>query len=377
MARFGFIYTPSDNWVGGKNYYISLFSQLNIELEKEENEVVIFTGSTFKGGELESFDNLIVKKSPILNQQGVINIFYKLVNKIIGENCLLYFLLKKYKIDVLSHAYIPQWTKIKCLPWIPDFQHCLLPEYFSERHIKLRNINYQKYLNNRDFLLSSYSALEDAQSFFQIKGKSHVYRFKPRVFNEFNEDGYQKLSEKHGIGQRRFVFLPNQFWKHKNHLLCFKACLKAIDKGSPFLLICSGGFSDDRNPEYNNEIRLFIENNSLSEYIKLVGLIDRGIFNCLMKYSEVVVNPSKFEGWSTTVEETKLMKKPLALSNLNVHREQTDCKSDVEYFDVDNVDQCLEAIQTLLNRRVINNEDSNVVKEEKSFYQILKSIVNN
>jgi hypothetical protein len=41
-----------------------------------------------------------------------------------------------------------------------------------------------------------------------------------------------------------------------------------------------------------------------------------------MKYSVAVINPSLFEGWSSTVEECKGVGKPMILSDLGVHKEQ-------------------------------------------------------
>jgi glycosyltransferase involved in cell wall biosynthesis len=41
-----------------------------------------------------------------------------------------------------------------------------------------------------------------------------------------------------------------------------------------------------------------------------------------MRHAVAVINPSKFEGWSTTVEEAKSMGKSVLLSDISVHREQ-------------------------------------------------------
>jgi glycosyltransferase involved in cell wall biosynthesis len=42
----------------------------------------------------------------------------------------------------------------------------------------------------------------------------------------------------------------------------------------------------------------------------------------LMRHAVAVINPSKFEGWSTTVEEAKSMGKAVVLSDIAVHKEQ-------------------------------------------------------
>ena len=40
--------------------------------------------------------------------------------------------------------------------------------------------------------------------------------------------------------------------------------------------------------------------------------------------SVAVLNPSLFEGWSTTVEEARALQVPMVLSDLPVHQEQAD-----------------------------------------------------
>ena len=42
-----------------------------------------------------------------------------------------------------------------------------------------------------------------------------------------------------------------------------------------------------------------------------------------MKYSIAVINPSLFEGWSTSVEESKIHDKQIILSSIPVHIEQS------------------------------------------------------
>jgi glycosyltransferase involved in cell wall biosynthesis len=53
----------------------------------------------------------------------------------------------------------------------------------------------------------------------------------------------------------------------------------------------------------------------------------------LLRASLALINPSRFEGWSTTVEEAKSFGVPLILSDIDVHREQTG--GTARYFGVD------------------------------------------
>src|SRR5690606_16162197 len=43
---------------------------------------------------------------------------------------------------------------------------------------------------------------------------------------------------------------------------------------------------------------------------------------CLMKHSISILQPSLFEGWSTTVEDAKQLNVRIILSDISVHKEQ-------------------------------------------------------
>jgi glycosyltransferase involved in cell wall biosynthesis len=375
MANLGFVFCPNVNWVGGKNYFISMFQELNRDIN-DNDSIIVFSGMDSCLDDLNGLENLKVVKTKLLNQSGFFNFFYKACNEILGRNVIIMFYLKYYNIDILSHDYIPKWTGVNCLPWIPDFQHCFLKDLFSDAEIKKRNRTYRTYLNNENFLLSSNSALQDAECFFEIKGKPFIYRFYPLISNDFDFIKYSEIAKKYKI-EDEFVFLPNQFWKHKNHLVCFEACKIARDSGAPFKLVCTGGFSDYRHPEYSSEITDFIIKNNLDDYIILLGLVDRDTFNCLLHECAVLVNPSKFEGWSTTVEEGKAFKKAMVLSDLNVHREQCETIDNVRFFINDNAHECFNEINSALcYSESINSSDRVIVKDKRvSIYEILLDVI--
>ena len=50
-----------------------------------------------------------------------------------------------------------------------------------------------------------------------------------------------------------------------------------------------------------------------------------------MRLSHSMINPSLYEGWSTTVEEAKSLGVPMLLSDIPVHREQAIGKA--QFFD--------------------------------------------
>ena len=63
----------------------------------------------------------------------------------------------------------------------------------------------------------------------------------------------------------------------------------------------------------------------------------------LIRQSLAVLQPSLFEGWSTTVEEAKSIGKQIILSDLPVHREQVE--SGARFFDANDPNSLAEAAQ--------------------------------
>ena len=75
----------------------------------------------------------------------------------------------------------------------------------------------------------------------------------------------------------------------------------------------------------------------MSDYIRFLGVIPRDHQILLMSHSLAVIQPSKFEGWSTVVEDAKSLQAQLILSNIPVHQEQMEDKG--FYFSPDNVEE--------------------------------------
>jgi glycosyltransferase involved in cell wall biosynthesis len=107
--------------------------------------------------------------------------------------------------------------------------------------------------------------------------------------------------------------------------------------------VCSGNLTTNaRHPEYKEEVFKYIQDNNLSDRIFVLGLVDFADVYALIRQSCCVLNPSLYEGWSTTVEETKTLGKPMILSDLEVHREQNPPQT--AYFEPKNADTLAEAM---------------------------------
>ena len=105
-------------------------------------------------------------------------------------------------------------------------------------------------------------------------------------------------------------------------MLVFEAVNLLKEENVEISIVCSGYQDDYRNKSHVNDLKSFIEKNKLNHNIKLLGLVDYKDVFTLIKFSKAVINPSLFEGWSSTVEECKSVGKNMILSDLGVHKEQ-------------------------------------------------------
>ena len=250
----------------------------------------------------------------------------KIEQKIFKTNILLENILKKYSIQILSHAAITNLKTIKTINWIPDFQHIHLPQMFSEKEIQNRNNNFFKLIRDSDLIvLSSFDALKDMKKFapnYEYKARVLQFVSQPNSrYFELDEHDKSLLLQKYEI-KDDFFYIPNQFWKHKNHMMIFEAISELKKDGVEINIVCTGYLGDYRNKTYIYDIRKVVKLNNLEDNIKLLGLVDYKDVFALIKFSKAVINPSLFEGWSSTVEECKSVGKNMILSDLDVHKEQ-------------------------------------------------------
>ena len=74
----------------------------------------------------------------------------------------------------------------------------------------------------------------------------------------------------------------------------------------------------------------------------VLGKVGRGDILQLLRRATVLVQPSRFEGWNTTVEDAKALGCPVILSDLAVHREQ--CPDSLGFFSCDDAHALAEII---------------------------------
>jgi glycosyltransferase involved in cell wall biosynthesis len=118
------------------------------------------------------------------------------------------------------------------------------------------------------------------------------------------------------------VYLPNQFWKHKNHGVAFEAIKIARDRGVRINLACTGYPADYRHAQYFAELWAKASQWNVRDQIFYLGVLPREHVLLLMRQSICVLNPSLFEGWGMSVDEARSLGKQALISDIPAHREQ-------------------------------------------------------
>ncbi len=336
MIRVGFIIKDINSWIGGFNYYKSLLSAIKKLGARREIEPVVFTASS-QISEVTVKLNLGFECAGLscLEGNSLLSYFGRALKKTLGRNLVFEKALAAHKIDVISHvSNADAGGGLIMIGWIPDFQHIHLPSMFGPELLSYRNRVYMQMAEKADaVILSSLDALNDYKKFapaFASKGR--VLNFARSVaVDNFDAARYEAIKAGYNLPDKYF-YIPNQFWKHKNHIVVLKALKILKDSGKTVPSIVFSGLSKDyRNANYLNEIENFINDSGLKSNAIMLGLIDYQEVYYLMRYSVAVINPSLFEGWSSTVEECKAIGKDVILSNIKVHIEQAPDKA--EYFD--------------------------------------------
>ncbi len=321
--RIAFTLIGGSDWTGGHNYLLNLLDVL-IRYQSAGLTPVLFVGDDF-GVEspFKAIKRLEIVSTPYLNAS---RRKISLVQAMLwGRDACLRRLLKQHRIDlVFESAQFFGWRmNIPAIAWIPDFQHRGLPHLFPLGARWKREIGFRAQVaGGRTIMLSSEDARRACEDYYpSTRGRTRIVHFAVPPGPLVSYADARAVADSYDLPEH-FIFLPNQFWRHKNHGLVLEALTILRDRGRQIVIAASGKQADPRDPDYFPAFQRELEKRGLQESFKLLGLIPYPHLALLMRTCTAMLNPSLFEGWSTTVEEARAMETPMVLSDLDVHLEQ-------------------------------------------------------
>ena len=227
--------------------------------------------------------------------------------------------------------------------WIPDFQHKHLPDMFDAPELARREEDFTAMAYGRRYLLlSSNSARDDLNTFYPgATAETFVWPFA----SSLNASEAPPMDPRpHYTLPEKYLFAPNQFWKHKDHRTLFEAVRILHDRGHDVTVACTGSSVDFRHPAHFDGLRAFVKDSGLTEKILFLGTVPTDTLLQLIRFSTAIVQPSLFEGWSTVVEDAKVLARPIFLTDLPVHKEQAVPTNPFLFFERGNAAQLADLI---------------------------------
>ncbi len=231
--------------------------------------------------------------------------------------------LRRQRIDVVfAPRDLGPRFPLPLLCWVPDFQPLRMPEMYAPGEAwRLGRGLATIAAHASRVIVSSGDALSHFQRFAPgAAGKARVLSFVAQVPAGIYDTDPTWVCERYGL-PAAFVYLPNQLWRHKNHGVVIDAVQQLRDRPE-ITVVCTGQPRDARHLGYYEELQRRVAAAGLQRQFVMLGLIPHGDVYALMRQSVAVLQPSLFEGWSTSVEEAKSLGKRVILSDIAVHREQ-------------------------------------------------------
>jgi glycosyltransferase involved in cell wall biosynthesis len=314
---------PEQAWLGGVSYFRNLLGALHELPERRIEPVIAVAAGPAPAflGEMPPFERIALRWAAASGPRSFLR---RAVRKLTGTDLLLERELRSHRIDVLSHSgHLGGGARLPTLAWIPDFQHLHVPENFSAHDLTVRDRFYRDQCAFATRLIvSSHAAREDLATFSSAAlGKSRVLQFVAAAPDPAKLPARAALQAKYGIAGPYF-FLPNQFWAHKNHAVVIEALALLKARGMSLAVLASGNTDDPRQPGHFARLEARVKELGIAREFRPLGLIPHADLMGLMWHALAIINPSKFEGWSTSVEEAKSLGKRAILSDIAVHREQ-------------------------------------------------------
>lgn len=366
QLRVGFMLNKSGgSLLGATNYYHNLLRAVS---QSKRIKPVILTAGELPAPIVDGLPPIEVARSSFASISGPLNFVRRAANRIINRDFVMEKILQSNHIDVFSHSGpLGQGCRVATTPWIADFQHTRLPDFFSrEERIQRDRYFYRCAKSATLVIVSSEEARKDFAEFLpEFVEKVRVLRFVSVASPNIGDAASIESVERRYHLDGPYFHLPNQFWKHKNHKIVIDALGLARKRGTPLTVVATGHTQDRRHPGHFSMLQGMIRDVGCEHDFRILGIIPYADVTALMKGSIAVINPSFFEGWSTSVEESKSLGKAVILSNIPVHYEQDPSRA--YFFDPNDPEQLLDS---MLRVRRAYSRDEDVFQQANARQQI-------
>ncbi len=344
--RVAFVMAHRDQgWMGGLNYLSNLIRAI-LAVPESGIEPVLIASPDAPMELLARIPSIETVRTNLVDDRRPVHVLRKGLGRLVARDPLMERLLIGARIALLSHSgWLGTASRVPSLAWIPDFQHLRLPDLYSPAALRHLDGTFARICErSTGVVVSSCDVREDLLRFQpHIAPRCRVLHFVSGLAAAGDSgDDPASVARRLGVDEPYF-HLPNQFWVHKNHAVVVDALAALRSSGRHARVVCTGHTADPRRPDHFDALRARIDRLGVSAQFTMVGVVPYADVVALMRGAIAVINPSRFEGWSTTVEECKSIGKQLLLSDIPVHREQAPPRA--RYFDPDDPQRLADLIE--------------------------------
>ena len=343
MTRVGFVLAGRTvGWLASWTYYRNLLHSID-EVPDSGLEPVVFVGE--RGGPpLADFPAVELHRSRLLDRLTPPWARRATERGLLLRDRELARLLGRHDVALMSHSgHLGREASIPTLGWVPDLQHRHLPDLFDRRTWLFREARYRllSRFATRILVQSQAGNADLLELAPDAAGKVDVLPFVITPVPRERQPDRAELDERYALPDR-YLHLPNQFWVHKNHRLVIEALRLLRGRAPGVQVVATGVTRDRRRPAHFPELMARVRAAGVSGSFRVLGVVPYEHVTALIREAVALVNPSLFEGWSTTVEEAKSLGKRVLLSDIPVHREQDPPGG--EFFDPADPEQLAEVM---------------------------------
>jgi len=321
--RIGVLYPKMNGWLGGAKYVRMLIGSLAGVRAGADPELYVLS-------EEENLTEDFARKVTVLPVEAP---HYRRgemrLRRLCGlsDKSALLSTARQHQISVLLPVQtpLPPAADLQTIGWIPDFQHLFLPQFFSREMREYRDQAFRLLARQCALvMLSSRNAVEHFVRFAPEQAhKARLLSFPSRFAFEPPPAKIVDARQKFRIPEK-FALVVNQFWRHKNHEVVIEAVRLLWSRGIRLHLVLVGVPADYRDSRNETTSRLLqsVAMAGIAQTTTILGMVTDAELTDLLRSAAVIVQPSRFEGWSTVVQECKALGRPLICSDIPIHREQ-------------------------------------------------------
>lgn len=334
-AKIGFSFLGGQHWIAGVTFLESILKAVKSLDDSERPEVALLFNKTPHEEQLALLRPYIdeVLQMPAAMPPRQLPVWHQHYRSLkrqlrlpvhpLAPDLVLEPFLKEHGITAFfAKNECERLADVPLISWIPDFQHEHLPHLFSAQEMKSRRQHFSRIAKCADRIaVTSVDVQNDLKKFLpSAQDKAMVIPFVTSLPEDCMQRDPSGICNQYQIPEK-YIYLPNQFFKHKNHLTVIRALEIAAKENPQVTVVCSGNTHDHRQPTYFNEILQEISARGVRRNFIILGLIPYEHVFALMRQSLAVLQPSNFEGLSLSLAESKSIGKRIILSDLEVHKE--------------------------------------------------------